>query len=126
MILTTTLSKIGRPVTESKYYHDKRNPILNGIIQLDNILRTYSGSSKDVKLPLFQVLGFQGHIHYMYRLDSQYYVIEKVCTLEYPYNKRDTLIKATNFVVKLLVLKNLAADMEEHIHQASENKKKKH
>lgn len=51
--------EFARCLTESKYYYDKRKLILNGIVQLDNILKTYNGDSKDIKLPFFQVLGMR-------------------------------------------------------------------
>lgn len=41
----------------TKYYSDKKKLVLNGIIQLDNILLGYKGDTKDVKIPLFQALG---------------------------------------------------------------------
>ena len=47
--------------TTSKYYHDRKKLVLNGINQIHNILKTYEGNPSDIKLPIFQALG----IYYM-------------------------------------------------------------
>lgn len=60
--------EFSRALTESKYYSDKQKLILNGIIQIDNILHTYKGNESDVKLPLFLALGIPSHkqIYFIY------------------------------------------------------------
>lgn len=49
--------EFGKSVTTTKYFHDKKKLVLNGIIQLDNILSNYDGDSSAIKLPIFQALG---------------------------------------------------------------------
>lgn len=49
--------EFGKAITATKYFHDKRKLVLNGIIQLDNLLNNCDCDSSIIKLPLFQALG---------------------------------------------------------------------
>ncbi|GAA5799107.1 hypothetical protein HPULCUR_004516 [Helicostylum pulchrum] len=89
----------------TKYYSDKKKLVLNGIIQLDNILLGYKGDTKDVKIPLFQALGFSADIYYLYRVNPFVYILNHVGSLNYPVSKKDTANKTTDLIGMLLKLK---------------------
>ncbi|KAI9262659.1 hypothetical protein EDC94DRAFT_584644 [Helicostylum pulchrum] len=52
----THCGEFSRNLTITKYYSDRKKLVLNVIIQLDNVLSSYTEDSEDVKIPLFQAL----------------------------------------------------------------------
>lgn len=119
--------EFAKNLTAPKYYSDKKKLVLNGIIQLDNILSSYPGDSKDVKIPLFQALGkclcltqnrlqylqsltlrfigFSADLYYLYRVNHHLYVLNHVGWLNYPRSKKDVMSKTTELIRILLKLK---------------------
>ncbi|KAI9349390.1 hypothetical protein BD770DRAFT_162080 [Pilaira anomala] len=116
--------EFGQALTESKYYSDKQKLILNGLIQIDNILHTYKGNESDVKLPLFQALGFHADIYFLYRKSSKVYVVDRIGTVDFPTVKKDLVQKSIVLVDEFLKFKNMAVELQDIVLESNSNTKK--
>ncbi|KAI8067220.1 hypothetical protein BDF21DRAFT_454626 [Thamnidium elegans] len=91
-------------LTSSKYYSDKQKLVLNGIIQIDNILH----NSKVISL----------------KKNTSCYVVDRISIVDFPCLKKSLIEGAGNFIDSFLKSKEMAVKTHEIVLKSSRNTRK--